>query len=172
MTEAQLRRDQVLLGLSELIGRRSVGTWPRIAPFGEALNGREVVWLTDVEAAKFPIPDHAVLVDQHAVGDSFEAERRRAGSVFVGQICKRRSGGFDVRSGVFPSVMLARDRDDLEIGFRGKCRVKTLPPGQLLATASPGSPPEEQRALAAQRIERQLATLHAGKGQGWDDVAN
>jgi hypothetical protein len=45
--------------------------------------------------------------------------------------------------------MFQCDADNLEVVIL-VLLVKTLPPGQLFAASSPGSPEEEQQALAAQ----------------------
>ena len=61
---------------------------------------------------------------------------------------------------------IERNGDDLK-PLWPKLRANRLPPGQVLATASPGSPGYEQDFAAAERGETKLMPIEVGKDYLW-----
>jgi len=85
---------------------------------------------------------------------------------------KRRAGRLDVGLGVLASVVLAGNPNELKVRVVAPRRIKLLPPGQLLAAASPRPPPENQRAFPAKRAEIQVTPVQARQGQAWEHVSH
>jgi|SRR5579884_4002542 len=154
--KAQLCLDQLALGGIELVRNLRRWAWPRVFAAQEALDRADVLGLLDRKAAELAVADHSVSIDENAIGDRFEAEYGRSDPILVNQRGEAHVSRLDKRPSALAAVVLHGDRDELKI--RGLVfLVEALPPGQLLAAASPGAPKEQQRALASEIREAELA---------------
>ena len=130
----------------------------RIVTGQEAFDGGDVLGFVDREAAVLRVANEAGFVDQDAVRDNPEIEKRRCQPLLVNDSGVLRRGGLNERLGQFRAAVFECYRDEFEfVGF--VAGVEILPAWQLLAASSPRSPEEKQQLPAAQRPEIKLPAI-------------
>jgi hypothetical protein len=82
-----------------------------------------------------------------------------------------RAGGLDEWTGKLAASMFQRDADDFEVVILMSL-IEALPPGQLFAASSPGSPEEEQEPLSAHLSQFQFPTAQQGQRKVGNGIAN
>ena len=169
--KSQLRVDQFALNWTKGVRCVHGGTRPRIFAAQEPCDDRDILRLVDRETAVFRPADDPMLIDQDAIGDGLEAEERTRDPMLVDDGREHRLRLLDERSGCLSAGVLHGDREQLE-GIILALLARALPPGQLLAAASPRAPVGQQQPLAAQIAKHQVSTVEAGQGDVWVGIAH
>src|SRR6267143_2717873 len=85
---------------------------------------------------------------------------------FVDQRGMGAAGSVDPRPGGLPAAGVERDRDDLE-SLGVELLAQLAPAGQIRAAAAPRGPGDHQRLAAAQRAQREPASVAVGEDDVW-----
>jgi hypothetical protein len=113
------------------------------------LNRIDVGLVLDVEAAELLIANDAILVKKDTVGNEFIAVYLREAVLAIYYSREGCRGCLDPGTRRCGALCIDGDRNKLNLILRVAVTLdETLPPGQLIATASPAAP-EEQRCLLA-----------------------
>ncbi len=157
--EPHLRRHEVPLHLPKRVSVTGVGTGTGIPAREKAPDGGDVIGIFDRESTELRPAHPPLFVDEHAVGHGLEAEEPRQLAVGVDDRPEAAvSGEGPRRAGV---GVLDRDGNQLPLS-PAMVRGEALPPGQLVAAASPRSPHEEHELRAPQVGEAQGPPVEEG----------